>query len=163
MIVLFSVSALLATIIKNYYTFYAYKLVLKIRKTLICAMYEKVGRLSIGSMEKRISSKISTMISNEFFGLEKGLTVSPVLISSIFINAVGLVLIWLILDEWYFVITVLICWFCMMIAQWAISPYANGGAKIIGKINDKSLHLWSEIITGIKHIKCHGWESYYLA
>lgn len=39
------------------------------------------------------------MITSELFGVEKGLVVAPMIISSVFINIVGLVLIHFILDK----------------------------------------------------------------
>lgn len=55
---LFTVSALLSTILKNLYSFHTYKLTIKLRKTLICALYEKVGKLSLKSLIKTNQGRI---------------------------------------------------------------------------------------------------------
>lgn len=114
LIMYFSVPAILSTIIKNFYSFHTYKLAIKMRKTLIAALYEKIGKLSAKSLIKTNHGRIVQIISSEIFGVEKGLTVAPVVFSAPVINLAAYIFIGISLG-WYFAISTFVLWLILFI------------------------------------------------
>ena len=50
---------------RNYYVFYGYMVSVRIRKTLIAAMYTKVSKLSMKSLTSTNSGKLITIVSGD--------------------------------------------------------------------------------------------------
>jgi ABC-type multidrug transport system fused ATPase/permease subunit len=64
----------------------SYCLALKIRKTLMSSLYDKLGKVSMESVIKTNSGKVITIISSDIFSIEKQLIFVPLTIISPFLN-----------------------------------------------------------------------------
>jgi hypothetical protein len=52
----------------------AYTDAVRMRKVLLCGIYDKIGKLSMKSLMETNSGKLITLISSDFFSIERGIT-----------------------------------------------------------------------------------------
>ena len=50
LVVIFSASLILSSLLRHFYIYYGYSMSLELRKMLISAMYDKIGKLSMRSL-----------------------------------------------------------------------------------------------------------------
>jgi hypothetical protein len=67
---------------------------IKIRRTLVAALYDKVVNLSMKSMTETNSGKLISLISADLFGVERGLSFFPIVLASPFINILAYYFLW---------------------------------------------------------------------
>jgi ABC-type multidrug transport system fused ATPase/permease subunit len=79
LVVVYSLAILIATFFRNYYIFKGYVVAVRMRKTLVSAMYDKVGVLSMKSLTETNSGKLITIISGDIFNVERATTMTPIL------------------------------------------------------------------------------------
>lgn len=79
LVVVYSLAILLSTFFRNYYIFKGYVVAVRMRKTLVSAMYDKVGVLSMKSLTETNSGKLITIISGDIFNVERATTMTPIL------------------------------------------------------------------------------------
>ena len=67
---------------------------LEVRKILISALYDKVGKFSMQSLTEANSGKVITLVTQEIFTLERPLAMQPFGLAAPFINLACYGLIW---------------------------------------------------------------------
>jgi ABC-type transport system involved in cytochrome bd biosynthesis fused ATPase/permease subunit len=58
--------AIIAQLSKNHNQFQMYRLVIRLRKTLYCLVYDKVSKLSLQSISQTNSGKVISLIASDF-------------------------------------------------------------------------------------------------
>jgi hypothetical protein len=81
-----------AQILRNFYILSGVHVTLKLRRTLVSALFYKVTKLSVKSIASTNSGKLISLISADLFLIEKGLALFPNLLAAPFIIIVGGVL-----------------------------------------------------------------------
>ena len=89
---------------------------LKIRKILVTAMYDKLGKLSMTSVTSTDSGKLITLVSADIFTIERGLAFAPIALTSPFVN-IGVVIFIGVKTHWSNAIVVLGFYVAMIILQ----------------------------------------------
>jgi ABC-type multidrug transport system fused ATPase/permease subunit len=87
LVIVFGLSAFIGQISKNYSYFLSYLLAVKIRKTLMSSLYDKLGKVTMESIIKTNSGKIITIISSDIFAIEKQLIFVPLPFIAPLLNA----------------------------------------------------------------------------
>jgi hypothetical protein len=83
----------MSSLLRNYFFFGTYLTAIKIRKVLLTAIYDKIGKLSMASIIETNSGKLITLISSDYFSVERTQTMSYYVISSPILNIFAYVLI----------------------------------------------------------------------
>ena len=112
----FSLAVIIATLFRNFYIYYGYVMSLELRKALISAMYDKVGKLSMRSLTETNSGKLITLISADIYTLERPLAMTPFGLVAIPINAACYGLIWYI-SGWPYAIIIFGLWVVTLLCQ----------------------------------------------
>ncbi len=63
-----------------------FEIAIKIRRTLVAALYDKIVNLSMKSMTETNSGKLISLISADLFGVERGMALFPAVLAAPFIN-----------------------------------------------------------------------------
>jgi ABC-type multidrug transport system fused ATPase/permease subunit len=63
----YGAAVVIAAICRNYYIFLGYRMAIRLRKAIVSAMYDKVGKLSNKSLTETNSGKLITIISGDIF------------------------------------------------------------------------------------------------
>lgn len=133
----------------------------KMRKTIISAMYDKVCLLSIKSLTETNSGKLITIISGDVFNVERAICMLPILPATPFVTFLCLFYI-----AWgsgiEFACYTFIIWILVLVAQFSINLINN---KIKAKemvLSDQRMKMINDLVTGIRTIKSYAWENHYL-
>ena len=156
----FSLSVILATLFRNFYIYYGYMMTLELRKTLISAMYDKVGKLSMRSLTETNSGKLITLISADIYTLERPLAMAPFGLIAIPINIACYALIWYI-SGWPYAVIVFGLWIATLICQVITSRLQKKLKQAEAMRNDERMKLINDMVTGIRTIKAYAWENHY--
>lgn len=81
-----------AMVFRNRYILGGFETSIKVRRTLVAALYDKVVKLSMKSMTETNSGKLVSLISADLFGVERGLSFFPILFAAPIINFLAYVL-----------------------------------------------------------------------
>ena len=65
MTAIFGALMTVGALFKNFFVFQGYNMAIKMRKTLIAAMYSKISRLSMQSLTETNSGKLITIVSGD--------------------------------------------------------------------------------------------------
>ncbi len=82
LICVYSAAVAVSTLFRNYYIFLGYVIAIKMRKAIVSAMYDKVGKLSTKSLTETNSGKLITIISGDVFNVERAICMLPLLPAS---------------------------------------------------------------------------------
>lgn len=82
---------------------------LELRKILIAAMYDKIGKLSMRSLTETNHGKLITQVSQDIFSIERSLAMAPFGLASPFINIACYAMIWYIAG-WPYAIVIFGLW-----------------------------------------------------
>jgi ABC-type multidrug transport system fused ATPase/permease subunit len=88
----------------------------RIRKTLIAAMYSKVSKLSMKSLTETNSGKLITIVSGDIQAIERPLAMIPIVFAAPLINLIAFLVLLFIIGWEYGLITIA-TWILIMIAQ----------------------------------------------
>lgn len=91
---IFSFFTFSARFFSNISTLMGYRASLKIRRTLVMAMYKKVSKISMKSLAQTESGKLITLVSSDIFSIEKGLALLPFAMGTPIINFTIYYIIW---------------------------------------------------------------------
>jgi len=103
-------------VLKNYYIFYGYMVAIKIRKTVIGALYDKITKLSIKSLTETNSGKLITIVSGDMQALERPLALIAMVIAAPFINIAAYIVMGL-TAGWIYAAVTFGIWILMIICQ----------------------------------------------
>ena len=149
-----------AQILRNFYILEGIRVTLKLRRTLVSALFDKVTKLSVKSMASTNSGKLISLISADLFLIEKGLSVFPILFAAPFINLTGGYLLSQIIGLWY-TLMVFVFWFGNMGLQFCASKVLKRLKAQESLVNDERLQLINDLVVGCRTIKCYAWEKHY--
>lgn len=161
LISVFGLSAVLSSILRNYYYFYSYRVAIKIRKTLIIAAYEKIIKLSMYSLQKIKSGRIINFISSELFSIERGLTLVPLIFTAPLTNIAGYLFLGFYVG-WEFALSTFLLWLVVYVSQYFVSLLQYSSKERESHVVQTRLHLINEVVKFIKTIKCYAWESLFV-
>lgn len=113
---MFCLAIIISSLARNYYYYFASRIIIKIRKILITLLYDKASRLCLRSLVKLNSGKLITMISTEIFTLERGLTMVPIVFAAPFINIICYVFI-VDMVGWEYALSTFFVWLIVFILQ----------------------------------------------
>lgn len=122
LVMLYSVAATLSQTLRNYFFFYTFNLALRVRKTLIINLFDKISKLSIRSLAQTRQGKLISLVSSEIFSLEKGLTLFPLIITAPFINIACYIVLGVFV-EWYFALSTFLLWLLVFLIQYLMSLF----------------------------------------
>jgi ABC-type multidrug transport system fused ATPase/permease subunit len=103
--------------IRNYYVFNGLVMGVRLRKTLVGAMFNKVGRMSLKSMARTNSGKLVALISADIMQIERPVTLICIAISGGLLNITVFVIIGLLFKKWIYVVFIAGVWVVMLTAQ----------------------------------------------
>lgn len=110
---IFFVSQLLAQNFRNRYILGGFFTTVKLRRTLVAAMYDKVARLSMKSMTETNSGKLISLISADLFSVERGLSFFPLLVAAPIINFIAYGFIYQMVGI-YYTLVAFACWIILI-------------------------------------------------
>jgi len=142
---------------RQYYIFVGYRLTIKLRRVLSTALYDKTARLSLHGMGKTNSGKMISLISADFYTIERGLCLSPLLVAAPVIN---LLVVYLLqsMFPWLYVLVFYLGWGLLMLLQFLTTDFSKNQKRIESGHNDERLKIVSDLIAGCRTVKCYGWE-----
>ena len=161
LVTIFFTAQLIAQIFRNRYILGGFETSIKLRRTLVAALYDKVVNLSMKSMTETNSGKLISLISADLFSVEKGLSFFPILLAGPIINffayiflakQVGIIYTFVTFGFWLF----------LMCLQYLSSSLSKKLKATESGINDERLKLVNDLVVGCRTIKCYGWENHYI-
>lgn len=91
-----------------------------LRKVIIAACFDKIGKLSLKSLSETNSGKLITLISSDLFAIERPISASSMILAAPLINLICYAIIWVNVG-WVYAVTTFILWIVMLFFQWFTS------------------------------------------
>ena len=107
---------LVSQLCRNFYIFYGFRTSIKMRKTLVAVMFDKVCHLSMKSLIATNSGKLISVISGDLFAAERSLAFGPLILACPIVNAFAYILIGL-TSHWVNSLIVFSVWILMIVLQ----------------------------------------------
>jgi ABC-type multidrug transport system fused ATPase/permease subunit len=123
-------------------------------------MYDKIGKLSMQSMIKTNSGKLIAIIASNIFSIEEGLANFPNTLMCPFLSIVCYIYLGLLVGWWY-CLGVFIFWIFSLAFAQLLSMCVSKVKLKEAIFNDERIKLITDIIVGIRTIKCYTWEDKY--
>lgn len=117
LVLIFAGLILVGNFIRNYYVFNGLVMGVRVRKTLVGAMFNKVGRMSMKSMARTNSGKLVALISADIMQIERPITLICVALSGGFLNITVFLIIGFLFQKWIYVAFIAGVWVVMLTAQ----------------------------------------------
>jgi ATP-binding cassette, subfamily C (CFTR/MRP), member 4 len=161
LVCVYSFAIALSTLFRNYYIFLGYVIAIRMRKAIVSAMYDKVGKLSTKSLTETNSGKLITIISGDIFNVERAICMMPILPAAPLVTLLCLFYI-----AWgsgieYAVIT-LIIWLGCLGGQAICNIYTRKYKAQEARLTDNRMKLINDLVSGIRTVKSYAWENHYL-
>ncbi|CAI2362604.1 unnamed protein product [Moneuplotes crassus] len=145
-----------ALTIRHRFSFYASLTGINMRKSITALLFKKILKFNQTSLSKASSGKIVTIVSGELQVIEHGLVMAPYIIIAPIITILSFSLIAIDFGE---AAAIGFCMFILIILCQAIISKATVKWKYWeGVYSDKRIKVISDIVTGIRTIKCYAWE-----
>lgn len=157
----YGVAIALSTFFRNYYIFIGYVAAIKLRKAIVSAMYDKVGKLSNKSLTETNSGKLITIISGDIFNVERAIGIFPMVPAAPLIMLLCLYYIARSNGVMYSVYTFIV-WMASMIGQLLVNRYTRIYKAQDAMLSDQRMKLINDLVSGIRTIKSYAWENHYL-
>jgi len=161
LVAIFFFSQLLAQNIRNRYILGGFFTTVKLRRTLVAALYDKVAKLSMKSMTETNSGKLISLISADLFSVERGLSFFPLLVAAPIINFIAYGFIYQMVG-FYYTLVAFGCWILLLALQYCSSIFLKNLKLKESAMNDERLKIVNDMVVGCRTIKCYGWENHYL-
>jgi hypothetical protein len=117
LVLIFSGTILIGNFLRNHYIFNGLIMGVRFRKTLVGAMFNKVGRMSMKSMARTNSGKLVALISADIMQIERPMTMICLAISGGFLNLTVFLVVGLVFEKWIYVGFIAATWFVMLTCQ----------------------------------------------
>lgn len=133
----------------------------KVRKTFVSSMYDKVGSLSMKSLTETNSGKLITMISADIQSMERGLTYGPMMFTAPFNAFLILFLIKVVSGSWesFFIVG---GWWILCIFLTVITSASSKKALALSSfLSDGRMKLINDMVSGARTIKSYAWENHF--
>ena len=147
---------------RNFYIQYGIINSVKLRRTLVALLFDKVSALSMKSLMSTSTGKLITVISSDLFTTEKALAFSGLILIFIPVNLFTYILIGL-LSNWTNSIIVFTVWLFMLALQFTNGRITKSLKLREAVLADERSKLVKDMVVGVRTIKSYGWENYYLA
>ena len=135
---------------------------IRMRRTLVAVIFDKVCHLSMKSLMATNSGKLISVISADLFAAERSLAFSPLIMAFPIVNLFTYTLIG-ITTEWMNSLIVFSVWIFMLLIQILNGRCAKALKMKDSANNDERLKLVNDMVVGIRTIKSYGWENHYLS
>ena len=113
---IFTSAALVSCVLKGSIVQNGLILGIKIRKILVSAIYDKLGKLSMKAVTSTNSGKLITLVSGDIFMIERGLAFSPMILTTPLTNIAVVILVG-VTSHWSNAIIVFVFYFAMITLQ----------------------------------------------
>jgi ATP-binding cassette subfamily C (CFTR/MRP) protein 4 len=163
LVVVFAVFIISNAVLRNYFSFKGYVSALRIRKTLISALYSKVSRLSMKSIAQTDDGKIITILSADIQAIERPLSLISLVFTAPLLNAVALFLVWFITEDEKIVIITFLSWVAVLIIQIIVTKATEKVKDLQRKQDESRLQNVTDVVMGAKTVKCNGWQNYFIS
>ena len=114
MVAAFGSMMMMSSLMKNYWIFYGYIVAVRIRKTIISAMYTKVSKLSMKSLTSTNSGKLITIVSSDMQSIERPLAVVSTVLAAPLVNLTAYIVLGL-TSGWVYSIITFAIWIVMLV------------------------------------------------
>lgn len=148
-------------VLRNYYIYSGYFMAVKVRKTFISAIYDKVAALSMRSLTETNSGKLITMISSDINIIERGLTFGPLIVAAPFVALLSIYLVKVITNSWEDAAIVGVLWSLTCIFSMLTSACAKQKRALDAFYSDGRMKLINDMVIGARTIKSYGWENHF--
>ena len=134
---------------------------IKLRRTLVGVLFDKMARLSSKSMTETNSGKLISLVSADLFEAERGTAFVNIFLASPLLNFIcyGFLVSSI---GWAYTLVVFACWIALTLCQWLAGTYYKQHRMAMGGLTDKRLDVVNDLIVGCRTIKCYGWEKHYI-
>ena len=99
---------------KNKYIFDGYVQAIKLRKTIIASLYDKVAKLSMKALAETNSGKLVTIVSGDIQSVERALAMVPIVIAAPFVNITAYIVLGL-TSGWQYALTTFMVWAVILV------------------------------------------------
>ena len=161
LLAIFGVVCIIQQLCRNYYIHVGYMTSIRMRRTLVAVMFDKVCHLSMKSLIATNSGKLISVISADLFAAERSLAFTPLVLAFPVVNAFTYTLIGL-LSSWVNSLIVFSVWIVMVVVQVAAGRIAKRVKMRDSALNDERLKLVNDMVVGVRTLKSYGWENHYL-
>ena len=161
LLVIFIVVNIISLLCRNYYIHYGFITTIRMRRTLVAVIFDKVINLSMKSLMATDSGKLISVISADLFAAEKGLAFSPLILAFPIVNAFAYAVIGL-TSNWLNSLIVFGIWIFMLLVQFFAGKLAKRIRMKFSGCNDERLKLVNDMVVGVRTLKSYGWENHYL-
>ena len=162
LVAIFILICLVQQLCRNYYIHYGYMTSIRMRRTLVNVMFEKVCHLSMKSLIATNSGKLISVISADLFTIERSLAFSPLIIAFPIVNLFTYVIIGL-TSSWTNSAIVFGVWIFMVAVQITAGRLSKAIKMRDSGFNDERLKLVNDMVVGVRTLKSYGWENHYLS
>ena len=146
---------------RNFYIHYGYMTAIRMRRTLVAVIFDKVCHLSMKSLIATNSGKLISVISADLFAAERSLAFSPMILAFPFVWGFAYLIIGL-TSSWINILIIFSIWLVMLFAQFASGKCARRLKMKDSGCNDERLKLVNDMVVGVRTLKSYGWENHYL-
>ena len=162
LIIIFSTVCIIQQLCRNYYIHLGFMTSIRMRRTLVAVIFNKVCNLSMKSLIATNSGKLISVISADLFAAERSLAFTPLIFAFPIVNLFTYVLIGMI-SSWVNSLIVFSVWILMVFIQVMSSKLAKRVKMRDSALNDERLKLVNDMVVGVRTLKSYGWEKHYLS
>lgn len=130
---------------------------IRMRRTLVAAMFRKVERLSMKSLSETSSGKLVSIISSDLFQVERGLAFTPLVVASPLVNLLAFGLVGFVYS-WEYAAIILGVWVLTVMMQICSGGCGMKMKRREAQFTDQRLGFVNDMVVGARTIKCYGWE-----
>lgn len=161
LVAIFSVVCIIQQLCRNFYIHFGYMTSIRMRRTLVAVIFDKVCHLSMKSLIATNSGKLISVISADLFAAERSLAFTPLILAFPVVNAFAYGLIGF-SSSWVNSLIVFGIWIIMVAVQFTSGRCAKRVKMRDSALNDERLKLVNDMVVGIRTLKSYGWENHYL-
>ena len=161
LLAVFVVVYVISTLSRQFYTNFGFMTTIRMRRTLVAVIFDKVVNLSMKSLIATNSGKLISVISSDLFAAERGLQFAPILLAAPLVNAFAYAMIGL-SSSWINSLIVLGVWIFMLLLQVTVGKLSRKVRFEYSACNDERLKLVNDMVVGVRTLKSYGWEQHYV-
>jgi ABC-type multidrug transport system fused ATPase/permease subunit len=124
-------------------------------------MFIKVERLSVKSLSETESGKLVAIISSDLFSIEGGMALCPIILGGPIVTLFTIFFVTA-YYKWWYGLVIFCVWIFTLLMQSCAGKYSNELKGKEAACTDERLKFVTDMISGIRTIKCYGWERHYI-
>lgn len=160
-VVIFGGMMLTGGICRNMWVFKGALTSVRMRKTLISALYTKVSKLSMKSVTETNSGKLITIASGDILAIEYAMGIVSILFAAPLVNVVAFIVLGF-TSGWEYAGVTFGIWIIIIILQHWCSEKCKELRLKESAVNDERQKLVNDMVVGARTIKSYGWEKHYI-